>query len=304
MERDMLNIRQLECFRAIMTTGNMTQAAEMLGIAQPSASSLIANLEHSLGFELFERSKGRLIATPEARTLLPDVILSLETVELTKHRARQIKEDRRGDLSIVSYPDIAIDFLPSLLSRFLGPRPGVRVNLQARRTEMMSGLLPTHDYDLAITTRLAETRALHVQEFQIPCVAVYPKGYAPKHTNPVTVADLASSKMVTVISTHPTSIQLSERFSQAGKMHSDIVVETQTFESVCSFVRRGTGVGIVDATTASRYVNEVDVRSLEPIIWHNVYLLRPLDRPSSRLLSQFEEMVSDELRKFDQMNWV
>ena len=77
----MLNIRQLECFRAIMTTGNMTQAAEMLGIAQPSASSLIANLEHSLGFELFERSKGRLIATPEARALLPDVILSLETVE-------------------------------------------------------------------------------------------------------------------------------------------------------------------------------------------------------------------------------
>jgi DNA-binding transcriptional LysR family regulator len=179
MELDMLNIRQLECFRAIMTTGNMTQAAEMLGIAQPSASSLIANLEHSLGFELFERSKGRLIATPEARALLPDVILSLETVELTKHRARQIKEDRRGDLSIVSYPDIAIDFLPSLLSQFLSTRPGVRVNLQARRTEMMSGLLPTHDYDLAITTRLAETRALHVQEFQIPCVAVYPKGYAP-----------------------------------------------------------------------------------------------------------------------------
>ena len=120
----MLNIRQLECFRAIMTTGNMTQAAEMLGIAQPSASSLIANLEHSLGFELFDRSKGRLIATPEARALLPDVVLSLETVELTKHRARQIKEDRRGDLSIVSYPDIAIDFLPSLLSRFLSTRPG------------------------------------------------------------------------------------------------------------------------------------------------------------------------------------
>ena len=71
----MLNIRQLECFRAIMTTGNMTQAAEMLGIAQPSASSLIANLEHSLGFELFDRSKGRLIATQEARALLPDVIL-------------------------------------------------------------------------------------------------------------------------------------------------------------------------------------------------------------------------------------
>ena len=49
----------------------MTQAAEMLDIAQPSASSLIANLEHELGFKLFQRIKGRLIATPEAHTLLP-----------------------------------------------------------------------------------------------------------------------------------------------------------------------------------------------------------------------------------------
>jgi DNA-binding transcriptional LysR family regulator len=299
----MLNIRQLECFRAVMTTGNMTLAAEMLGIAQPSASSLIANLEHGLGFNLFERSKGRLVATPEARALLPDVTLALETVELTEHRARQIKEDRQGDLSIVSYPDIAVDFLPSLLSRFLSGRPGVRVNLQARRTEMMSGLLPTHDYDLAITTRLAEPRALHVQEFQLACVAVYPKGWAPAGTEAIGADDLAGRNLITATSTHPTSIQLMERFSQAGEVHPEIVVETQTFESVCGFVRRGTGVGIVDAITASRYLDEIDVRAFEPSIWHNVYLLRPLDRPSSRLLSQFEELVSEELRSFGQIDW-
>ncbi|MDG2403506.1 MAG: LysR family transcriptional regulator, partial [Paracoccaceae bacterium] len=114
----MLNIKQLECFRAIMRTGNMTQAAETLNIAQPSASSLIANLEHTVGFKLFKRVKGRLIATPEAHTFLPDVTRTLESVELTEHHARQIKEDRKGDLSIVSCPDIAIDFLPDLLSKF------------------------------------------------------------------------------------------------------------------------------------------------------------------------------------------
>ena len=136
----------------------MTQAAEMLNITQPSASSLIANLEHELGFKLFQRMKGRLVATPEAHTLLPDVTRTLGSVELTEHRARQIKEDRQGDLSIVSYPDFAIDFLPELMSKFLEFRPGIRVNLQARRTEMMSGLLSTHDYDLAITTQLVETK--------------------------------------------------------------------------------------------------------------------------------------------------
>ena len=112
---NLLNIKQLECFRAIMRIGNMTQAAQMLGIAQPSASSLITNLEHTLGFKLFERIKGRLIATPEAQILLADVARTLESVELTEHHARQIREDRKGDLAIVSYTDIAIDSLDYFL---------------------------------------------------------------------------------------------------------------------------------------------------------------------------------------------
>lgn len=291
----MLNIRQLECFRAIMTTGSMTQAAKSLGIAQPSASSLIANLEHSLGFALFERVKGRLAATPEAKNLMPDVITALESVELTEHRARQIKGNRQGDLSIVSYPDIAIDFLPGMLSRFLQDRPGVSVNLRARRSEMMSGLLTTHDYDLAITTSLAEQKNLHVQEFRLPCVAAFRKGDGPDSPAPLTPADFVGRKLATITVTHPTVVQLAERFSQAGIPFPKPVAETQTFEAVCGFVRRGNVIGILDAITASRYQDKLDLRQFTPPVGHTIYLLRPRDRPSSRLLTQFETMVSQEL---------
>ena len=281
----------------------MTQAAEMLDIAQPSASSLIANLEHELGFKLFQRIKGRLIATPEAHTLLPDVTRTLGSVELTEHRARQIKEDRQGDLSIVSYPDFAIDFLPDLMSKFLEFRPSIRVNLQARRTEMMSGLLSTHDYDLAITTQLVETKNLNVQEFRQPCVIIYPKGSAPEGKRPLGPNDLKVQNLVTVTSTHPTTVQLADRFSQAGVIPPNIFIETQTFESVCGFVRRGVGVGIVDAITASRYINEVEIREFTPPIWHYVFLLRPLDRPTSRILKKFEESVSKELTQVSEIDW-
>ncbi|MDG1935667.1 MAG: LysR substrate-binding domain-containing protein [Paracoccaceae bacterium] len=300
---DLLNIKQLECFRAIMRTGNMTQAAQMLGIAQPSASSLITNLEHTLGFKLFERIKGRLIATPEAQILLADVARTLESVELTEHHARQIREDRKGDLAIVSYPDIAIDFLPDLLSKFLENRSGIRINLQARRTEMMSGLLPTHDYDLAITTRLRDTENLSVKEFPQPCVVIFPKGTAPDNIKMYGPEELSVHKLITVTSTHPTTVQLIDRFSQSGGIHPNIIIETQTFESVCSFVRRSAGVGIIDAITASRYTNEVDIRIFKPLIWNYIFLLRPLGRPSSQILNKFEELVSKELSKISQTKW-
>jgi len=294
----MLNIRQLECFRAIMTTGSMTQAAETLGIAQPSASSLISNLEHAFGFALFERVKGRLVATPEAEALISDVTRALESVELTEHRAHQIKEDRHGDLSIVSYPDIAVDFLPALLSSFLSSRSGVRVSLQARRSEMMSGLLPTHDYDLAITARATEPRNLSIQEFRLPCVLIFPIGEAPLSHSPMRPADIRERDIVTIGATHPTMVQFAERFSQAGIQLPNVIVETQTFESVCGFVRRGTGIGVVDAITADRYVGDLEVRRFTPPVTHVVYLLRPLDRPQSKLLKQFESLVAGQLSKF------
>ncbi|MDN3722320.1 LysR substrate-binding domain-containing protein [Roseibium salinum] len=283
----MINIRQLQCLRAIMMSGNMTQAAEILGIAQPSASSLIANLEHTLGFRLFDRVKGRLVATPEAKFLMPDVNRTLESVELTEHRARQIRDNRRGDLTIVSYPDIAIDFLPEVLSGFLADRPSVRVQLQARRSEMMTGLLQTHDFDLAISTRLAEDQTLDVQEFSIPCLIAFPRGQAPRDKPVLKPADLLAETLICVSSTHPTTIQLSERFDQRGIAFPGATVEAQTFESVCGFVRRGFGVGIIDAITARRYANALDLAQFAPAFWQTLYVLRPLDRPASKITLEF-----------------
>ena len=283
----MINLRQLQCLRAIIMCGNMTQAAEMLGIAQPSASSLIANLEHVLGFKLFERTKGRLVPTPEAMFLMPDVNRTIESVELTEQRAAQIRDNRRGELTIVSYPDIAIDFLPETLSTFLQDKPAVRVHLYARRSEMMSGLIQTHDFDLAISTRSAEAWQLDVKEISIPCLVAFPKGKGPFGKPVLDPADIQNEPLVLVSSGHPTVIQLRERFEQRGIPSPGATVETQTFESACGLVRRGFGVGVVDAITARRYQSELDVLPFAPVIWQTIYILQPLGRPASRIADAF-----------------
>ena len=174
-----MNIRQFECLRAIMTTGSMTQAAERLGISQPSASSLISNLEYTLGFKLFDRVKGRLVATPEAKHFLPDVTRALDSIDLAMRQAKQIRDNRYGDLTIASYPDIAIDFLPGVMSAFLADAPDVRMRLLARRSEMMSGLLPMQEFDMAIVTQVVETRQFEIEKIQMPCVVAYCSGHAP-----------------------------------------------------------------------------------------------------------------------------
>ena len=64
-----LNLRQVEAFQAVFQTNSMTAAADLMGVTQPAISRLIRDLEAEIELRLFERSRGGLLATPEAVAL-------------------------------------------------------------------------------------------------------------------------------------------------------------------------------------------------------------------------------------------
>src|SRR5437868_6942450 len=99
-----MKIRQLEAFRAVMLCQTVTRAAEMLHISQPAATRLIADLEESVGFALFERVRGRLYPTAEAQVLYEEVQRSLVGVERIALAAQDIRELQRGSLQIAAAP--------------------------------------------------------------------------------------------------------------------------------------------------------------------------------------------------------
>ena len=64
-----MRLRHIEVFSAIMLTGSTSAAAKLLNISQPSVSKMLQHAERLIGFQLFKRSKGKLVATPEALLL-------------------------------------------------------------------------------------------------------------------------------------------------------------------------------------------------------------------------------------------
>ena len=67
------NLRQIEVFRAVMITGSIRGAAQLLFVSQPAVSRLLSHTESRVGFPLFQRIRGRLHATPEAKKLFHEV---------------------------------------------------------------------------------------------------------------------------------------------------------------------------------------------------------------------------------------
>ena len=67
--KPIINLRQIEAFRAVMLTGSVVGAAKFMNVTQPGVSRTIGLLELHLGYALFERRGRRLIPTHEAESL-------------------------------------------------------------------------------------------------------------------------------------------------------------------------------------------------------------------------------------------
>ena len=65
-----MNLLYFSAFRAVMLTGTVSAAAELLGRSQPAVSRLLDKLEAELGVTLFERRRGLVTPTSVARLLL------------------------------------------------------------------------------------------------------------------------------------------------------------------------------------------------------------------------------------------
>lgn len=115
----MLTHRHVEVFRALMIAGSVTRAAELLHTSQPTVSRELARMEHSIGFPLFERIRGRLRPTMQALALYDEVRQSyagLERVASAAARLRAYSGRPAGD-------DRAAGLFPFRAARRVSPLP-------------------------------------------------------------------------------------------------------------------------------------------------------------------------------------
>jgi len=80
-----MELQQIKYFRVIAQTSNISKAAEMLYIAQPSLSQMLKRLEDELGTPLFDRNGKKIILNDAGKIFLKycnEIVTSLENAEL------------------------------------------------------------------------------------------------------------------------------------------------------------------------------------------------------------------------------
>ncbi|MEG0956555.1 MAG: LysR family transcriptional regulator, partial [Citrobacter sp.] len=173
-----VNLRHIEIFHAIMTAGNLTEAARMLNTSQPTVSRELARFEQVLGLKLFERSRGRLHPTVQGLRLFEEVQRSWYGLDRIVSAAESLREFRQGELSIVCLPVFSQSFLPSLLQPFLARYPQVNIQIVPQESPLLEEWLSAQRHDLGITETLHTPAGTERTELlSLDEVCVLPQGH-------------------------------------------------------------------------------------------------------------------------------
>ncbi|MFV2069476.1 MAG: LysR substrate-binding domain-containing protein, partial [Pirellulales bacterium] len=174
MKSKQINLRQVEAFRAVMVAGTVTHGGRMLHISQPAVSRLIADLERRIGFKLFDRRRGRLVATAEGKSLYREVRKAFVGLEQIAVAADAIGGLQRGRLNIVVIPVLAHNLLPPIIAEFQRDYPDISIDLEVIHTSaVVVDWIATQQYDLGLTVTPVEDAAVTTRPFsrqQVLCV--------------------------------------------------------------------------------------------------------------------------------------
>lgn len=283
-----MRLRHIEIFEAIRRTGSLTEAAAALHISQPAASKLLAHAESQLGFKLFDRVKGRLVATREAEILTPEIARLSQDLNSVRRLATNLRDRPNGHLRLGCAPALGLGLLPGVVRDSRNAQPGITFDIHTHHSaELVQGLL-TRELDLAITfdtndypglTRmgLGHTELVHLSR--------------KPGQGPLRLSDLSdpadgtdSGDTLIVLDAGDASGALLQLALDAQGLAPQVAIQVQTHYVACALVDAGCGDAIVDAITARAMLRPgMTLRRLEPALRVPISIMTRNQDPLSAL---------------------
>nr|WP_264301661.1 LysR family transcriptional regulator [Vibrio diabolicus] len=279
----------MEVFYAIMQAGTVSGAARLLHVSQPNVTRVLAHTEQQLSFALFERVKGRLVPTQEAKALLPEAEKVYQQLGQFRSLTNKVKQGTQH-LRVGAPPVLAAHLLAPTVA-LLSKEHGISFELlTANRDELCSGLLK-HELDVAIAFGEETPPAImgHVL-LKENLALIAPKSAAIPAEKVVILEELISHDLpiIGLDSRDPLGLLLHQTLS-ARDEHYQHAITVRSYSAAAELVKHQSGFAIVDPWTAKQYRQDdaVSVHALEPNMSFSVSILFAEHTPQSIATKQF-----------------
>ncbi|MFI5783705.1 LysR family transcriptional regulator [Nocardia sp. NPDC051570] len=243
-----MELRQLECFVAVVDEGGFTAAAARLHVVQSTVSATIAALERDLGTALLVRTTRRVVLTEAGTELLPQARRVLDSARDARDSVHAVHGGLQGTLRIGTMSSLGLIDLPALLGAFHRGYPAVRIGLMTSGSgspglvaELVAGRLDAAFVSLpgpisaAVSLRhLAST----------PLDLVVPREHRLAERSEVTPAELADESFIDFPRGYGNR-EITERAFAAAGIQRHVAIEITDIEAGADFVRQRLGVALL-----------------------------------------------------------
>jgi DNA-binding transcriptional LysR family regulator len=148
-----IKLRDLHVLHAVAQAGSMTKAASQLAISVPVVSKAIADLEHTVGVPLLDRSPQGVEPTAYGRVLLHRGLAAFNELRQGVEDIEFLSDPATGEVRVASTAPLAASFVCGVIDRLAQQYPRIVFHPTVADNEAMRRGLRERSFDLLIGRR-------------------------------------------------------------------------------------------------------------------------------------------------------
>ena len=238
-------LEHMRIFSRVAELSSFTQAADHLGLTRASVSTAVQQLEAVLGARLLHRTTRKVLLTQDGQIFYErctDALADMDELQtmFQQKNANSLKGRVRIDMSTIMARNAVFPRLPELLQ--MHPQLEVEISSTERRVDLVR-----EGFDCVLRAGKPEPGLIAKPLCAMRMVNVVSPAYVARHGQPLSLADLASHRLV-----HYTSVLGSKSVGfeyvqgdvdKAISMHGQVSVNNaEAYQVACV-----AGLGIIQA---------------------------------------------------------
>ncbi|MEG3879211.1 LysR family transcriptional regulator [Microcoleus sp. herbarium7] len=191
-----MELRHLRYFIAVAEELNFTRAADRLHMAQPPLSQQIQQLETELGFQLFRRTKRRVVLTEAGQVFFEESQKILQQVDRAIQLAQQTSRGELGQLTVGFVSSAAHNVVPAILQAFRTLHPAVKLELREMTTNEQLQRLQEGQIDIGFIRPPVADGINSEVVFREPLIVALPQAHRMAQNTKVELRQLATEPFI------------------------------------------------------------------------------------------------------------
>lgn len=291
-----MELLQLKYFQTLAQIGNMTRAAELLHIAQPSLSSVIARLEKELDVQLFDRRGKRLYLNTFGEQFLKHVDKVFNELNAAQQELANLKDPEQTSITIGA---TSARLLPNPLTEYIKQHSHGKFRiLQLADQQDIQQQLIGNKIDLALSFSPLEHPLIYSQAVanEEICLAVAHKHplASKKH---IKLIEAAHEQFISITTEHGFR-ELTDGFCRQAGFGPNVAFEINSLEIIANLVKSGMGVAFMPKYWFSHNPRSLVQLSIDtPVCKRTIWLSYIKDGYMSPFAKNFREFTIEYFAK-------